>query len=174
MSLVTVKSSAAATAPKVWIEDGALIARTSLLWQVLSLFSWCKTVVVDPRDETVVVTWRFLWGLTKSRTVRFRDISHIEYRYGSLATAWDLFGNTQDRVERYTVDLALTDNDELHLFSFAGEGSATTGAVGVLLGDSLVDVEGDQGKQSLGYVDAIQEMTGKGLSKFSKPNKYRR
>jgi hypothetical protein len=57
------------------------------------------------------------------------------------------------------------------LISFRGAGSAHTGALGVLMGDSVVDFQGDQGSRSLGFIDALQAFTGIGLSKRSRPKR---
>lgn len=165
MGFLEVTSPFSAVNPKVSFEDGVLRARTNLFLQVLSLFSWNKRVVVDAEARTITVKRRYLWILQSETEIGFDDISHIEYRYGSLTTSFDWLGNAQDVLESFSVDLALHDGSEHRLFSFRGDGARSTGAVGVLLGDSLVDYQGDQAKRSLSYVDALQELTGKGLSK---------
>ncbi len=174
MSLVQVTSRLSAVNPKVAFDDGVLTARTNLFLQVLSLFLWKKTVVVDAAASTVIIKRRYLWLIERVTEVPFSDISHIEYRYASLTTSWDMLGNAHDALERFTVDLALHDGEEERLFSFRGEGAKSTGPVGVFLDDSVVDVRGDQAERSLSYVDLLMELTGKGLSKTARQSRFRR
>jgi hypothetical protein len=173
MSLITVTSPLSAINPKVWWEGPALCARTAMLLQILSLFSWCKTVSVNPRAKTVSIQWRYLWLLRHRRAIHFNDISHLDYQYSSLMTGWNWMGQETDAVESYTVALVLESREEVTLMRFRGEGARHTGWGGVLLGDSIIDVEGDQQARSLNFIDSLQELTGKGLSKprgtFLKP-----
>jgi hypothetical protein len=173
MSLVTITSPLSAIAPRVWWDGPRLCARTSLFWQGVSLGAWRREVVVDPDDRAVWITTRRFWVSTDEVRVAFDSISHIEYRYGGLTTGWNAFGQAHDGLESFSVALALHDRSEIPLFSFQGEGSHATGATGVLLGDSLVDVRGDQQEQSLSFIDSLQQLTGKGLSRFSKGRRYR-
>lgn len=179
MSLVTVTSPLAALTPKVWWDEGRLCARTSRVWQTALLGSWCQEVIADPEQRVVIIRRRYLWLATSTLEVPFDAISHIEYRHASMATDWFggsrrsvLYGAKSDGVESYSISLALRDRDEIHLFSFQGEDSVHTGAVGVLLGDAIVDVRGDQQESSLSYIDALQAVTQKGLSSRSRPRKY--
>jgi hypothetical protein len=174
MSLVTITSPTHAFAPKVWWEGDCLHARTSLAVQTIALGTVRKEVIVDPHAREVVVRTRTAWFFPSERVVPFDAISHVAYGYGSLVTSFNIFGHAHDSLESFSVGLALHDRDEIHLFSFSGGGAKATGAMGVMLGDDLVDVQGDQQGKSLSYVDALMELTGKGLSKHSKPYKYRR
>ena len=180
MSLVTVTSPLHAIGPHVWWDEGRLCARTSRFWQGATLGAWRKEVVVDPGTRTVAIHTRTFWLAKGTVEVPFDAISHVAYRHGGFATAWigglrgsSLQGTATDGVESYSVALALHDRDEIHLFSFMGDDSHQTGVAGVLLGDSIVDVRGDQQERSLRYVDALLELTGKGLSSRSRPNRYR-
>jgi hypothetical protein len=173
MSFVTVTSRFSAVNPKVWIDGDALHARTNLFLQLLCLFFWCKTVVVDRRARVMTIHWRYFWFLRRTGDIAFDDITHFEYRYGSIATAWSWFGHVHDSLEQFSIDAALTDRTEMRLFSFRGQGAHQTGAVGVLLGDSAIDFQGDQGARSLAYIDLLQEFTGKGLSRFSRGGRRR-
>jgi len=174
MSLYTVTSPTHALAPKVWWEGECLHARTSRALIAITLGTVHKEAVVDPVHREVVVRTRTAWFFAEERVIPFDAISHISYGYGGLVTSFSMFGQAHDGVESYSVTLVLHDRDEVRLFSFAGAGSQNTGVMGVLMGDDLVDVQGDQQAKSLGYVDALMELTGKGLSKFSKPYKYKR
>jgi hypothetical protein len=171
VSLVTVTSSASSLSPRVWVEDERLVAETSTLSQVLLLGSSKRRVVVDPRADTLTLYTRGFWLFRRTVTLRFSDISHFEYRFGSVATGWDVLGNVHDSLESYSVSAALYHGEEVYLISFRGAGAAQTGVLGVLMGDSLVDFQGDQGSRSLGFIDALQAFTGIGLSKRSRPKR---
>jgi hypothetical protein len=171
MSLVTVTSSASSLSPKVWVEDDRLIAETSTLSQVLLLGASKRRVEVDPYRNTLTLQTRSFWLLRRSVTLSLHDISHFEYRYGSMATSWDFLGNVHDSLESYSVSASLHRGEELYLISFRGAGSAQTGVLGVLMGDSAVDFQGDQGSRSLGFIDALQAFTGIGLSKRARPKR---
>jgi len=56
-----------------------------------------------------------------------------------------------DSVENYRIGLVLNkpDGERVHLFSIVGEGARMTGPLGVLMGDSPIDFQGDQQRQSL-------------------------
>ncbi len=171
MSVHTFTSSLLAVKPKVWVEDGVLHARTSLLMQVLSLGSHSKHVAVDPSAHNVRIESRSLWFLQSVRDVAFDDILYIDYSFHATGTswggAWTQF-QRQDQVERFKVSLVLDDEREthVHLFNFTGEGAVQTGTFGVLMGgDSWFDAAGDQDAASLDYIELLCAATGKKLTK---------
>lgn len=168
MSLFEITSPLHAINPKVWNEGRSLHAKTARTIQLLLLGFWCKTVVVDPVQERILITKRYLWFLKSESAYRFSEVSHFDYGFSSLATSWSIFGEATDQVESYSVALVLHNRKEVPLLAFRGEGSIRTGMSGVLLhGDSFIDLQGDQGQKSLRYIDLIQDLTGKGLSKPS-------
>ncbi|MFO0615473.1 MAG: hypothetical protein U0414_22965 [Polyangiaceae bacterium] len=165
MSLITVTSPLSALNPKVWVEEGRLHARTNLFLMILCLFFWQRTVIVDRRERTVLVRSRFLWLLENTRVIPFSEIDHLYYRYNRVSTGWDMMGRDTDSLESFSVGLSLEDGSEVNLLAFRGDGTGMTGVSGVLMGDSLVDTEGDQEGASLGFVDQLQRFTGKSLGK---------
>jgi hypothetical protein len=168
MSFVLVTSPALALSPKVWFVDGCLHARTSLLSQVLMLGFAGRTVVADSKRRMLTITSRFFWILESKTELRFDEISHFDYRFGSLATSWDLWGKVHDSLESYSITAVRKNRTEEHVLSFRGEGSASTGLAGVILGsDDPIDYEGDQGASSLGYLESLQSITRKGLGRPS-------
>lgn len=161
MALV-ISSSLFSISPKVWWEGTSLMARTSLVWQALSLGSWCKEVTVDTDARVVTLSWRYLWGLRRERTIAFDAVSHVEYRHAGLTTRWSLLGTATDQHDWFSLALALHDRSEVHLFTF--EGNA------VLRPGFRIGMQGDQQEQSLFYLDELCAAMGKGLSKFSSRN----
>ncbi|MFN7696688.1 MAG: hypothetical protein ACK6CU_11140 [Deltaproteobacteria bacterium] len=167
MSLFFRRTSLLSVSPDVEIDAlDRLVARSSPLVRVLTLFSFERTVTVDRKRQVVHLETRFLWFGRSKRAIRFDEISHLSYRYGSLWTSIGFLG-VKDRVERFSVGLVLRDESEVHVFDFSGEGHGDpTGVVGVLLdGDSLVDFAGAQEAQSLSFIELLMKVTGKGLSK---------
>ena len=140
-------------------------ARTSRLLQLLSLFSYARRVTVDRGRRLVTVNSRWLWFISREKTIAFERVHYIDYGFSSLGTSWGLtgggFGRT-DQVEKYPIQLILRDPDQrLALFSFKGEGAVETGWAGVLLGgDSVVDLHGDQEDASRSYTRLLREYLG--------------
>lgn len=165
MSILAITSPLAALNPKVWTEDGQLRARTNLLLQILCLFFWERTVIVDRRERTILLRNRFLWLLERTHVFAFGDLSHIDYRFASMSTGWDMFGRDTDSLEKFTVSVTKHDGETIELFAFRGDGTGMTGVTGVMLGDSALDYEGDQADKSLGYVEQLQRFTGLTLGK---------
>jgi len=169
MSLFTAIIPGLSVKPHVSIDGPTLHARTNLLSQLFSGFSYCRHAHIDSMSRTVEVASRHLWLFTSSRTIDFDDIDHIDYDFASAGTSWGwtLGGYERtDQLEKYTVSLVLQSDEHVPLFNFYGEGSAHTGLEGVLLGgDTMLDVEGDQGGASLGFVEAIMQFTGKPLGR---------
>jgi hypothetical protein len=165
MSLWSQKLPFLSLKPKVRMEGEALTARSSLLVQLLLLFSYCKRVRVDARRQTVTIEWRFLWLFRRRKEVPFARIERILYEASDMGTSWSLFHGRTDSIERFSVGLSLTDPwEKVHLFSFTGEGSVETGWSGVIWGDdSMVDFRGDQAEASGSFVDLLQKLTGKPL-----------
>lgn len=165
MSLVAITSPLAALNPKVWTEDGQLRARTNLFIQILCLFFWQRTVIVDRRERTILVRNRFLWLLERTHVYAFGDLSHIDYKFSSMSTGWDMFGRDTGSLEKFIVSVTTREGEPIELFAFRGDGTGMTGVTGVMLGDSLVDYEGDQAGKSLGFVEQLQRFTGLSLGK---------
>jgi len=82
---------------------------------------------------------------------------------GTSWGGWMTAFQRQDSVESYTVGLKMKDTEELPLFSFRGEGANMTGIGGVLMGDDLVDFEGDQEDTSRAFLDLMKQTLSLGL-----------
>ncbi|MGE0386573.1 MAG: hypothetical protein AB7Q97_17735 [Gammaproteobacteria bacterium] len=118
MSLATWTSGLFAITPRVTLRRGRLVARTNLLLQFLSLFSYCKTVEASRAMRRVVVSRRVLWVLAWRRSYAFSRIRGIRYEFGSLPTAWSMFVGTTDEWEWFSVWLTLDKpHERVALFS---------------------------------------------------------
>ena len=163
MSLFRARTSLLSIAPKVESHGRALVVQTAFLLRLLSLFSYDRVVRIDMARERITIDTRRFWLWSSRREVPFSRISYIDYAFKSWGTSWVGFWRwgieRSDQVESFRVGVALKDPEELvPIASFRGEGSAMTGGMGVLLGDSIVDAEGDQEESSLSFVDVLESM----------------
>ncbi len=169
MSLLTVSSRFLSTGPRIWLAGDRLMAGSSWLLRLLSLFSYHKVVGVDRSRQVVSIEVTLLWGIHRTKAISFDRIERIDYSFDSVPTDWNIFAGRTDQMERFTVSLCLVrPREEVALVSFSGEGAVETGWSGVLLGkDSIIDLSGTQDESSRTYVDLLKEFTGKTLTGLS-------
>jgi hypothetical protein len=165
MSVIEVKTSVLSLAPRVREHGGRIHVRTGGLLQVLALGSYAQTVIIDPGMKRIEVHTRRLWLWTRHRFVPFARVEHIDYRFGSLTTGISWFHGATDRVERFSIDLVLDDDERIRVASFRGAGSVMTGLGGALLGDSLVDWAGSQEDVSRALVERLADIIDVPLGK---------
>lgn len=158
MSVFEVTSSWLSLKPRVYGDDDALICETSLFAQMATLLAYHRRVVVDRMRRVVQLTVRTWWWRRLELDIPFSRVCHIEYEFDSLPTA--LAGVVAaDSVERFTVSLVLRNPEEMvRLATFDGEGSTITAGLGVLAGDTLFDLCGDQGDASRRFVSALKRL----------------
>lgn len=181
MSLVEVRSSWLSVAPKVWIEgDGeVLCARTSKVWQALSLGAYAREVRFDRRKREISIRTKLAYFVQRETVIPYARLARIEYRFGSLGTGLiggyraprsftghvHRTGHSSDQIEWFTIELVLQNPFErVEALFFTGEGAKLTGVYGVLMGDSVVDFAGEQEQESLEVFDLIERFTGVGPS----------
>ena len=141
------------------------MARTAMVPQLLSLFSYRKLMCADRADRTLTIWTRFLWFIRRKKIIPFDLIKRIDYAYTSLPTKWSLFFGTTDEMDWFKVSLELHGDKQVSLFSFFGEGSVETGLGGVIFGgDQVFDFAGDQEGVSGDFVDLLKAYTGKTLA----------
>lgn len=165
VSLGTGTSSLLTIAPQVWWEHGALHVKTSRVLQVLGLGSFARHVVVDPQMKRLEINTRKLWFLGGTRIVAFDEIAYLLYEFKSLGTDWTAGLDRADQLESFRIGIGLHTREELPLASFRGEGSVTTGGVGVALGDDVLDLQGNQEGRSLDLLEVLQKCTGAPLGR---------
>ena len=107
MSVFTLASGLFAVKPKVWTEYGRLMASSSTLGKMCSLFSSDRLVCVDKRSQTVTIQTKRFWFITKTRVIKFDRIKRIDYSFGSFTTDWDYHYGATDQMESFTVSLCL-------------------------------------------------------------------
>ncbi len=156
-------------APAVRETRGQLRARTNLLWQLLSLFSYRREVVVDRKSRYVSIATRRLWFLADDRAIPFRSIERIDYGFKSMPTSIGRGidgAGVSDNIETFSVSLVLnpeadeTRGEIVELFAFRGDGSGEVPTF-----NEAINFEGAQEEESLAFVRALQRHVGVGLSK---------
>lgn len=165
MSVIEAKTSLLTLAPRVREHGGRIHVRTSGLVQLLALGSYSRMVVIDPGMRRIEVHARHVWLWARHRFVPFARVDHIDYRYGSLTTGWSWFYGATDRVEKFSIDLVLDDDERIRVGSFRGAGSVMTGLGGALLGDSFVDWAGNQEDVSRALVERLADVLDVPLGK---------
>lgn len=157
MSFYEVRFPLLTLSPRLWGDEDYVHCRTHLLISAATLFAYSRTVSVDRKKRVVAIHRRTWWGLRRvRREIPFSRIDHIEYDFDDYPINGSWFVIT-DQVDRFTVSLALREpQEQVALASFWGDGAVMTGLNGVLLGDSIFDLVGDQANVSLAFVRALQ------------------
>jgi hypothetical protein len=170
VSIVKWSSGAFSIAPYVVVGQRWLMARTHRLWSLLSLFSYQRVLWVDAGQRQLRLLERSWWKTRETR-LSVDAIDHIEYGYFGLPTSFitnyragRMMADTSDRVDRFVVGLALKNGEHLPLFTFIGEGASMTGALGTLIGDDWLDMEGQQEQEARGFVEHLMRLTKLGLN----------
>jgi hypothetical protein len=164
MSIWSVTVPWLAVKPAVRFQDGVLSARTPFLLRLASLFAYDRNLHVDTVRRYVHLAVRSYWFWREEQHLPFAAVEFIEYQYGHLPT--DLGpsahgAQVMDRADWFTVALRIRGTpNPLRLFRFAGEGSDATGISGTLLGDSVIDVQGDQESASRDFVGLLRRCLG--------------
>lgn len=155
--------------PKVWIKNGCLYAKTSKIYQVLNLFSYSRTVVIDKQNKYIDIIIRYLWVFFSKNRIPFSDIKYIDRKIREVAES---IGLTADGIGAHDVSEVIyvqvfrkSTCDPVNLFRFVGDGARYTGLFGVFVGgDSPIDFIGKQNEKSKSYEKLVSEFTGAPLS----------
>jgi hypothetical protein len=135
------------------------MVRTHALLRLLSLWSYDYEVSFDMVRKQIVISKRTLWFLRKTRTIPFSQVRRIQNDYASMGTSWDYSLQRNAAVESFTVSLVLAKDEEIiPVARFRGRGSVMRGWTGVLMGDSLVDVEGNQQDASKLFAEELEQV----------------
>ena len=146
--------------PRIKKVRGHLQATTSWTTRILSIGCLYKRAIVDPSAKTVVITSCFAWLFRKVRVIPFKDINAVTYGYSDLSTDQYL-SYAHDSVDRFTVGLKLDRYEEVHLFSFVGEGTFENNGPfpdWFYWSDRAFDLSGSQENASRAFVDLLSKM----------------
>ena len=131
---------------------------------VFSLGAYYKRVEIDPDRRRISVKRSYCWIFQSAREYAFDDVVRVAYDCDSIPTSFSILGESTDELDMFRVSVELKSRELVRLWTFYGEGAVATGWKGVLLGDAITDVSGDQGDASLGYAMVLCAMLGKTLT----------
>lgn len=165
MSLIRITSKYFTIAPRVYFKRESLHLETPLWLAGLLLFLRLRHIEIDKKRKYVQVSTRWFWFFNVVRLIPFRHIKCVYYDYEEVPNSGVLyhgFAMATDSLEDYRIGLVLNhpDDERVYLFRVAGEGAKMTGLFGVLLGDSPVDLQGNQQQQSLGLASLLSKFLG--------------
>ena len=177
MSLFLKKSRVFSILPRIKETNRVLSISNSFTQRLLTLFMHLQKVEIDWGRSRITI--RTLWFLIRPTkvTIPFKDISHLDYDYEEFGRT---FGFTPDGIgkhdssEEYSVKV-VTKNKKSHtICKFRGKNATMNGALGVILGDSLVDYAGVQEETSRAFVLQLCNRLGVSLGKdFAEPGMMR-
>jgi hypothetical protein len=157
--------------PRVAKQRGRLIASSAWRFRVLTLGLLQRQVIVDPKEQVVIIRRRVGWFFRQMRRIRFSWIKAIGYGYSDVSgnSTWTVWG-TYKTADNFTVQLKLHGGDDVHLFYFYGEGPLNN--AGPLpdwfyWDDYLLDLSGTQAQESRTFVELLSRMTGAPIEPLS-------
>ena len=155
-------SSLFSVCPRVRKEEDRLVARTAWRLLVLTLGGFYRRVEVDPGKKEVTVYRRYFWVFARRRRIRFGNIEAVTYGYKDWAfgASWSW---AHDSVDSYSVGLRLRNDDDLHLFSFFGDGTFQNDGPWpdwLYWDDYLLDLSGTQTQESRAFVELVSKLVG--------------
>ena len=107
--------------PKIAKVGGKLVARSSILAQVLTLFAAARRVTVDPTIRGLTIRRRLFWFFNATQRIDFDRILNVTYDYSEVAptsqVAWAYYS-----CDLFTVGLQLKTGEQILLFRFFGGG----------------------------------------------------
>jgi len=173
MSVYEIRIPGLFLGPHVCEKNGRLISNSHWLVQFLLLFSYGKTVEVDPAGQKIDIKKRYLWCCLSEETVPFDDISFFGQSFGSLPTSWSFVAGRTDEMEYITIWIIRNHPlKKVKLWTYLGEGSVKTGLRGAAWGgDSLIDFRGNQQEVTDDFFARLSQITQKG-KKFIQPRDY--
>jgi hypothetical protein len=157
---MTIAFSSLAIGPRIQKRDGKLIAQTGYRVLVPSLGLYFRKVTVDPKREKITIARRLLWCFKQTRVIPFRFVSAVFYRYSDVSGTSNMpwSGKTFDH---FIVGLRLSDNEEVPLFHFFGEGAFVNNTFlpdWLYWQEYVLDSSGTQEQESRAYVELVKQM----------------
>jgi hypothetical protein len=152
--------------PKIWKENGKLIARTSGCFALFTFWLHWRKVVIDPKHQKVIITRRSLWFWEKRRVMPFRFSESIAYGYNDVSGTSD-WGGAGQTFDVFRISLRLADQETVPLFSFFGRGSFVNNSVMPdwwYWSEYTTSMSGTQEQESRLYAELLKRMIGKPLS----------
>ena len=146
--------------PRIRKRGDALIVSTSWVALAMTLGLWIRKVVVAPDEKLVTLRDRYLWLIPRERNIPFPAIGAVTYGYENHSPGSDLT-YTNDSWDQFSVGLRLKDDNDIHLFSFFGEGTFTNNAPfadWMYWSDFMLDFSGTQEHRSQVLVNLLSKL----------------
>ena len=149
-----------ARGPRISKENGTLVASTGWGTRLLTLGLFVRHVTVDPARKRIDIRSRYLWFMTRRRTIRFSEVKAVTYGYedASIHAPWQW---THDAWDRFRVGLRLHDLEEIDLFTFSGLGGFVNDSPfpdWCYWEEFAFDAQGTQENESRTFVDLLSGM----------------
>jgi hypothetical protein len=129
-------------------------------------------VVVDPKEQVVIIRRRMCWFFKRVHRIHFGWIKAIGYGYSDVSGNQDLtLWGTYKTADNFVVQLKLHgDRDPVHLFYFFGDGALNNAGPfpdWLYWDQYLLDFSGTQEHESRAFVELLSQMTGAPIEPLS-------
>lgn len=151
-----------ALCPRIHHEDGRLVATTAWRLRVLLLGTVLRTVIVDRDQRSIAVRSRYLWVFRRNRRIPFSSVQSVTYGYEDWSPD-SMLAYAHDSFDWFTVGLRLSDDSEITLFNFLGEGTFSNSSPipdWMYAEDYALDLAGSQESESRAFVDVVAKLVG--------------
>jgi len=168
MSLFFEELSSLTIRPVIIKTPYSVIFKNNFLLRLATLFLYTRSVEINKRSRTVLLNERWFYIFPRVVSLRFEELSHLDYKYISSGTSWGLlWGNAgpelgrYDSVESFSIKAVTKTGHEYPLCIFVGEGSECTGWGGIIMGrDEIIDLAGTQSEESRTLVSYLSTFIG--------------
>jgi hypothetical protein len=159
---VTLFSRLFSICPRVSKRGRRLVASTAWRLRLLTLGLLYREVLIDPKKQELLIRRRFFWAFSRRRRIRFQAVEAVTYGYQdwALGASWTW---AHDSVDLFSTGLRLHGGEEVHLFSFYGDGTFTNDGPWpdwLYWEDYLFDMSGTQERESRAFVELLSKMIG--------------
>jgi hypothetical protein len=162
MSLFTSQMGFLTLKPTVSEKWNSVTIKTGFLTRLFTLFLYVQTVEILPSEKIIKFNYRRAYLFKSQKIVSFKNVSYIDYTFGSLITDFGLTSSgigRHDQVESFRISIVTKNKERFPICAYRGEGSKCTGLFGVLLGgDDLIDFSGTQEGESRKLAEYIAKL----------------
>jgi len=168
MSLFFEELSSLTIRPVIIKTPYSVIFKNNFLLRLATLFLYIRSVEINQRSQSILLCERWFYIFPRVVSLRFEELSHLDYTYISSGTSWGLlWGNAgpelgrYDSVESFSIKAITKTGREYPLCIFVGEGSECTGWGGIIMGrDEIFDFAGTQSEESRTLVSYLSDFIG--------------
>jgi hypothetical protein len=174
MSILGYSSSILTLRPTLIKRRNQLVIKNGFIARLFTIFLFLRKVEICYDDKIIIYSVTLFFLFNKTKLIDFTELSHIDYTYNSIGTSWGFkapgFGR-HDQVESFTISIVTKEKEKYVVCSFRGEGAVSTGWMGIIFGDDIIDFSGTQESDSRQFVSYLSKRLGIPIGKqydFSK------